>query len=176
MSVTTFGIRFLVLAFLVLPAGGAYAGAPEDGVPLAAEFAAGELRLLDNGDPHERFVGGALRFYISPRVSVGSEIAFSARRRYEHLMVTGNATFDFVGATAGGPRLVTPFAVVGGGLFRTTVDLPTGDVYSSSEGAFTAGGGARVRLARHVFVGAEMRVGWELHLRVNAMVGVQLGR
>jgi hypothetical protein len=27
-----------------------------------------------------------------------------------------------------------------------------------------------------VFVGAEARVGWELHVRVNGLVGVRLGR
>jgi hypothetical protein len=49
-------------------------------------------------------------------------------------------------------------------------------VRSFNEGAFTAGGGVRALVGPRVFVGAEARVGWELHLRLNGIIGVRLGR
>ena len=48
--------------------------------------------------------------------------------------------------------------------------------FASNEGAFTAGGGARVWVTPRVYVGGEARVGWELHTRLTGTVGVQLGR
>ena len=39
-----------------------------------------------------------------------------------------------------------------------------------------AGGGVRALVGKAVIVGAEARVGWELHLRVNGLLGIQLGR
>jgi hypothetical protein len=70
---------------------------------------------------------------------------------------------------------VSPFVVVGGGLFQTRTSFLR-ENYTSSEGAFTAGGGARALLGDRVIVGVETRIGWELHLRVNALVGIQLSR
>jgi hypothetical protein len=42
--------------------------------------------------------------------------------------------------------------------------------------AFTAGDGVRALVGKAVIVGAEARVGWELHVRVNGVLGIQLGR
>ena len=92
-------------------------------------------------------------------------------------MLTGNVTFDFVDPLSGGQlRSVTPYAVVGTGLFQTKQQFPNNDTFTSSEGAFTAGGGVRARVGKSVTVGAEARVGWELHLRVNGTIGIQLGK
>ena len=38
-------------------------------------------------------------------------------------------------------------------------------IHVSGEGSFTAGGGARVRVTDGVYVGGDVRIGWELHLR-----------
>jgi hypothetical protein len=46
----------------------------------------------------------------------------------------------------------------------------------ASEGAFTAGGGVRAYLGDRAFVGVDARVGWELHVRINGLVGISLGR
>jgi opacity protein-like surface antigen len=91
------------------------------------------------------------------------------------MMLTGNVTFDLAAPVGGEPAPVTPYVVIGAGLFRTSESFPGGD-FNSTEGAFTAGGGVRVRAGRRVFVGAEVRAGWELHIRVNGLVGVQFGR
>jgi uncharacterized membrane protein len=58
--------------------------------------------------------------------------------------------------------------IVGSNLFN-------GD-FSSSEGAFTVGIGVRGLIGKRVIVGAEARVGWELHIRLDGIIGVQFGR
>ncbi len=138
------------------------------------EFAAGQLLFADDGVVEEGFFGGDARIYLSPRVSVGPEVAVIFGQNHSHLMLTGNLTFDLLSPVNGVPRRVTPFIVTGGGLFHTSEQLLTGP-YSHNEGAFTAGGGFRVRIGDDVAAGVEARLGWELHLRLNAVVGVRLG-
>ena len=142
-----------------------------------AEIAGGALLFADDGVVTEGFVGGAGRFYLSPRVSVGPEIAFISGENHSHLMLTGNVTFDFLGPINGQPRAVTPFAVVGGGLFRTSEQFPFAAVTTStsSEGAFTAGGGVRGLVGKRAVAGVEARIGWETHIRLNGFVGVRFG-
>ena len=140
------------------------------------EFAAGVLLFADDGVVMEDFGGGAARLYVLPRISVGPEIAHIQGENHSHLMLTGNVTFDFLRPLNGQPRRITPFAVVGGGLFQTRDSFPNNETFTSSEGAFTAGGGVRALIGRYLIVGAEARIGWELHIRVNGLVGVRLGR
>jgi hypothetical protein len=70
---------------------------------------------------------------------------------------------------------VTPFLVVGGGVFQTHETFLAGS-FTSSEGAFTAGGGVRVAAGDRVTIGVDARVGWELHVRVGGVLGIRLGR
>ena len=46
----------------------------------------------------------------------------------------------------------------------------------ASEGAFTAGGGIRSRIADRVSIGVDARVGWELHIRIGGFVAISVGR
>jgi hypothetical protein len=155
----------------------AHPAAAEEGPRPALELAAGALLFADDGVVKEGFVGGTARLYVLPRISVGPEIAFIEGERHHHVMLTGNVTFDFVDPLSGGQlRSVTPYAVVGAGLFQTKQQFPNNDTFTSSEGAFTAGGGVRARVGKSVTVGAEARVGWELHLRVNGTIGIHLGK
>jgi hypothetical protein len=141
----------------------------------AVEFNAGWVGFADDGVVNEGLLGGAARFYVLPRVSVGPEIAFIDGTHHSHLMLTGNVTWDLLAPTNGRPRPVSPFLVAGGGLFQTREHFATGP-FTSSEGAFTAGGGVRTSLGKRVVAGVDARVGWELHLRVSGLVGFQLGR
>lgn len=149
------------------------AAAQERPAPVA-ELAAGTIDSPDNGTDRHGFIGGAVRFYVLPRISIGPEFAYVTGERRSRRMLTGNLTFDLVRPTNGQARPFTSFAVVGGGLFQTREEFPR-EVYTSSEGAFTAGGGVRARVTDRVGVGAEARLGWELHVRVNALVTVRLG-
>ena len=139
------------------------------------EFAAGVLMFPDEGVVTEGFVGGAARFYLSPRISVGPEVAYISGDRHSHTMVTGNMTFDFLGPLNGQPRPVTPFAVVGGGLFRTREIFPENEIFTHNEGAFTAGGGIRSAIGERVIAGVEARLGWETHIRLNGFIGFRFG-
>jgi hypothetical protein len=141
----------------------------------SVEFNAGWLGFADDGVVSEGLLGGAARFYVLPRVSVGPEIAYIDGTRHSHLMLTGNVTWDLLAPTNGRPRRVTPFLVAGGGLFQTREHFATGP-FTSSEGAFTAGGGVRTSVGKRVTAGVDARIGWELHLRVSGLLGVQFAR
>jgi len=140
-----------------------------------AEFAGGALFFPDDDVVTEGVLGGAVRFYLRPRISIGPEIAYVSGEGHSHLMLTGNLTFDFLRPAGGAPHRVTRFAVAGGGLFRTRESLPGNASFTSTEGAFTAGGGIRALVGRRVTVGVEARVGWELHVRLNGLIGVRFG-
>lgn len=141
-----------------------------------AEVAAGTLLFADDSVLREGFLGATGRIYVSPRISVGPELAYIRGANHSHLMLTGNVTADLVDPMNGEPRPVTPFVVAGGGLFQTRETFPNTRAFTSTEGAFTAGGGVRALLGRRFIAGAEARVGWELHIRLNGMVGVRFGR
>ena len=161
-----------IAAFTLVVAALAHPAAAQDRPKAALEFAGGALSFPDDGTVTEAMVGGNGRFYVSPRISVGPEIAFIQGGNHSHLMLTGNMTVDLgrVGSS------VTPFVVAGAGLYRTNETGFNNGPFSHNEGAFTAGGGVRGRIGDYLIVGAEARVGWELHMRYNGFIGVRLGR
>ena len=140
----------------------------------AAELAAGWVGFADGGIVSETLVGGAARVYVLPRVALGPEVLYLRGERHSHFVVTGNVTWDLFAPTNGRPHSVTPFVVVGAGLFQTRETFPSGD-FTSSEGAFTAGGGVRALAGDRITIGIDARIGWELHVRVNGTIGVRLG-
>ena len=170
--------RRVVLAMIALAVIGALLSSPasaQERQGPVAELAAGALLFADDGIVTEGLVGAAARFYVLPRISLGPEIAYIQGKNHSHLMLTGNVTFDLVRPINGKARPVTPFAVAGGGLFRTRERFPDNQVDTSTEGAVTAGGGVRGLVGKHFILGAEARIGWELHIRLNGIVGVRFG-
>jgi opacity protein-like surface antigen len=158
----------LALALLAGPLTSA-AGA-QDVPPPAAELSIGWVGFSDDGIVNETMVGGTVRYYLTPQLGVGPEFVYMKGPSHSHLMVTGNVTYDLL--PPAGRRLVTPYLVAGGGVFQTRQQFPRG-TFKSNEGAFTAGGGLRFTAEDRLIVGAEARVGWELHLRVNGFIGLQ---
>jgi hypothetical protein len=140
----------------------------------ALDLAAGWVGFADDGVVSELPIAGGFRWYLSPRISVGPEVTFISGNAHSHQIVTGNLTFDFLAPRSGTPR-ITPFIVVGGGMFRTSEDFANRPTYSSAEGAFTVGGGIRAPLSDRVALGADARLGWEPHLRITGFVSVGLG-
>jgi hypothetical protein len=159
------------VAFLI--ASVAAAAAQERPAP-TIEIEAGWMGFADDGIVSESLVGGTGKWYVSPRISIGPELVHGRGSNHSHLIVTGNVAFDVLAPTNGRPRPVTPFLVAGGGLFQTRETFFSGD-FTSTEGAFTAGGGVRGSAGDRVTVGVDVRLGWELHLRVNGFVGLRLG-
>jgi hypothetical protein len=140
----------------------------------ALDLTAGWIGFADDGVVSEFPIGGGFRWYLSPRISIGPELIFISGESHSHQVVTGNLTFDVLAPRNGVPR-VTPFIVVGGGMFRTSEEFASGP-YSSTEGAFTVGGGIRAPVGDRVAIGADARLGWEAHVRITGFVSVGLGR
>lgn len=161
---------FLLLA----PLGTDSVSAQERLLP-SIDFAAGWVGFADDGIVSEGMIGGAGRFYLSPRIAIGPELVYISGENHSHTVLTGNVTFDLVAPSAGRPARAAPFLVVGGGMFQTRESF-FDEHFTHTEGAFTAGGGVRAAVGDRVTVGAEARIGWETHLRINGVVGVRLGR
>ncbi len=158
----------VVLTLLALPASSAQA---QDTPPPSLDLAGGWVGFGDDGIVNEGLLGAAFRWYVHPRLSLGPEVTYIKGTSHSHLMVTGNVTWDLVPPE----RRVTPFVVVGGGVFQTRNSY-LGDTRTFREGAFTAGGGVRTRVSDRVTLGVDARVGWEMHMRVAGVVGLRLGR
>ena len=174
-SVAAALVRVAIGALAVLAPPMAEPAVGQDRPGAVAEFAAGWVGFADDGIPSEGLIGGAARWYLLPRISIGPEVVYIQGRNHSHLVMTGNLTWDIVSPIEGRPPRVTPFLVAGGGLFRTHEMLFRGR-YASSDGAFTAGGGVRALVGDRITVGVDTRVGWELHLRINGSIGLRLGR
>jgi hypothetical protein len=159
---------------LVLPAIAQSASAQERGTT-AVDVSAGWTGFADDGIVSEGAFGAAARWYVSPRVSIGPEFTFIAGESHSHRVLTGNLTFDLLSPRAGQSR-ITPFFVIGGGVFNTSETFAfTNERFSSSEGAFTVGGGVRAPINERVSLGADARIGWEPHIRLMAFASVRLG-
>jgi hypothetical protein len=139
------------------------------------ELETGWAGFPDDGGSIDHWVlGAAARFYLSPRVSVGPELVYMIGPRTDRdLIFTGNLTFDLLGPTDGRGRRATPYLVLGGGLFTHREDF-SGRTFSSTEGAFTGGGGVRFWLNDRVSIAGDLRAGWELHLRTTLSIGLRL--
>lgn len=124
----------------------------------------------DDGVVSETLIGGAARFHLRPRLSIGPEVVYMQGDNHNHLVVTGNLVFDFMPGAS-----VQPFLVVGGGMFQTHEEF-FDDAFTSREGAFTAGGGVRARVTDRVSAGLDARIGWETHVRIGGVLSVRLGR
>jgi hypothetical protein len=161
---------FLVVAPLVTTA----ASAQERPSP-ALDLSAGWVGFADDGVVSEGMIGGAGRFYLSPRIAFGPELLYISGENHSHTVLTGNLTFDLTAPSGSRPARVTPFLVGGGGMFQTRESF-FGEDFTHTKGAFTAGGGLRVAVGDRVTVGVDARIGWETHLRVNGVIGVRLGR
>jgi Outer membrane protein beta-barrel domain len=168
-------VRAFLGAIALLGAPLALPAAAQERPGPAVELTAAWIGFADDGIVSESLVGGTGRWYLLPRISVGPKAVYVAGENHSHLIVTGNVTFDLLGPTNGRPRRVNPFVVTGGGLFQTRERFFNG-TFTSSEGAFTVGGGLRALVSDRVTVGVDTRIGWESHLRVGGTVGVQLGR
>ncbi|MEO8070641.1 MAG: hypothetical protein ABI652_04515 [Acidobacteriota bacterium] len=142
---------------------------------LVAEGHAGHASFADNSPIGHSVFGGSARIFLTPRIAVGPEITYmrgpGADRDW---FFTGNITVDVLDPRR--RRRVAPYVIAGAGYTRQQAMVGTG-LFSSGEGTFTAGAGARVdltdRLTDRLFVAPELRLGWELHWRAGLSLGVK---
>jgi len=157
---------------LLLTAGSALAQSTDARPAPALEFLAGYAGFADDATIDHGIVGAAGRVYLTPRLAVGPEFVYMRGPGSDRdLFLTGNLTFDVLPPRFGRPRRVTPFLVAGGGFFQHSDRFGAFD-FTSYEGAFTAGGGVRGWVTRRVYALADFRLGWELHARINAGIGI----
>src|SRR5688572_19571266 len=135
---------------------------------LAAEVFGGYASFVDDSPISHTVLGGAGRFYLTPRLAVGPEFTYMWGPETDRdLILTGNLTWDFLRPRIDNPQLLSPFVVGGGGFFRHSEHS-----IRSTEGSFTAGGGTRVRITDRIYGLVDFRIGWELHYRITGGIGV----
>lgn len=162
-------LKLIVLAFGLAAAPDASAQSrPAPVIDLAAGWAG----FADDGIVSETPFSAAARLYVTRRLSIGPEVVLIEGNAHRHQVVTGNLTFDFIESK---PGALTPYVVAGGGMFRTS-ESGLRPPFSSTEGAFTLGGGLRYRPTQRISVGIDARTGWEPHVRVTGGVSIHLGR
>jgi len=140
-----------------------------------ADVVLGYAGFVDDATKGYPLLGGAVRRYVSNRVSLGPELVFmwnADHLRDRAVLLTGNVIVDF-GPIDPASRRVTPFVIGGLGAFWGR-DIVRGGPYWSSDPGLTAGGGVRVRVTDRVAAAAEYRIGWELHQRLSGSVSVGL--
>jgi hypothetical protein len=165
-----------VTVFLVLVADAAFAQTLDARPAPAVEFLAGYAGFVDDATIDHGIAGVAARVYLTRRLAIGPEAVYMWGPKSDRdLSLTGNLTFDVLAPRGGRPRPVSPFLVAGGGFFQHS-DRFGRSTFTSYEGAFTAGGGLRGWITDRVYTFGDVRIGWELHTRVNAGVGIRLGR
>jgi len=134
------------------------------------EGGGGYASFVDDSPIPHAVVQGSARMFLGSRVAIGPEVTYMRGPDEDRdWFVTGNVTVDAF-RRSGALRRVQPYIVAGAGVGRSTTRVGTG-LYSSSEGTFTVGGGARVGAANGWFVAPELRLGWELHWRIGAVLG-----
>lgn len=154
------------LAFAVLILALAQSAAAQERHKGAVEGVGGWAGFVDDAMIDHGIVGASAKWNVSPRLSVGPEIVYMIGPGDDRdLFLTGNVTLDVFTS-----RPVTPFFVVGGGLFRHSDTVGFGS-FSSTEGAFTAGGGVRFAIGDRFYLAPEARLGWELHTRLSISAG-----
>jgi hypothetical protein len=157
-----------ILAAWMTGTGEARAQAPRS---IAIEGTVGWAGFVDDATIHHAVYGAGARFSLTPRISVGPEIAWMVGPDGDRdCFVLGSMWIDLLSPAARGP--VAPYLVFGGGYMGHRDELGRGPHPWKHEGSFTAGGGARIQVSDRVYVGGDVRLGWELHLRAAGQVGV----
>jgi hypothetical protein len=138
----------------------------------AIDIVGGYAGFIDEALVDHAVVSTTVRYYLTRRVSIGPELVYMVGPGDDRdLFLTGNLVFDFLGAAAPRSPAVIPYVVVGGGLMRHSNRFG-GRTSSGVEGAWTAGGGVRIRVTDRVYAIGEFRVGWEPHVRTTGGVSV----
>ena len=138
----------------------------------AGELSGGFTTFFDDGMIDHGGVGGSARIYVAPRLSVGPELVYMIGPGNDRdVLLFANVTVDLRSPRLGRVGRVEPYLVAGAGLlFHSNSFL--GYSTSSTSVAYTWGGGARVWVARRVYVASDIRVGWTPNVRVMGTVGV----
>jgi len=161
----------VIVVGVVIGSAPSYAQSSERPGP-AVEIFAGHAGFVDDSTIPHTVLGGAGRFYFSPRLAAGPEFAYMWGPRLDRdIVLTGNLTWDLLRENGSNPPIVVPFIVGGVGAFRHNEGFG-----GHTETTFTAGGGTRVRINDRLYGLVDFRIGWELHYRITGGIGVKLSK
>jgi hypothetical protein len=136
----------------------------------AVDFTVGYVGFGDEGIVGHAAVGAGWQWALARRLSIGPELVYMVGPHDDRdLFLTGKAMWSFAPG-----RYVDPYVVADAGLMLHRATRIDGPFWVKRDGG-SIGGGVRVRAARRVSVGFEMRLGWEPHIRSTAVVRVKLG-
>ena len=138
----------------------------------AGEFSGGFTAFFDDGVIDHGGVGGSARIYVTPRLSVGPELVYMIGPGNDRdVLLFANLTVDLTKPRLGRVGRVEPYLVVGAGLLNHSNSFG-GYSSSGSSVTYSWGGGARVWVARRIYVASDIRAGWTPNVRVMGTVGV----
>jgi hypothetical protein len=163
----------LSLALFLALAAPAGAQSPIPDPRAAVDLVVGYTGFVDESLVDHTAFAATIRYQVTRRLSIGPEIVYMVGPGHDRdLALTGNAIFDFLVRPPGARApSVNPYLVVGGGMMHHR-DRFGDRGFSSFDGAWTAGAGARVWLTDRLYALGEYRVGWEPHVRVTGGIGV----
>ena len=136
----------------------------------AIEATAGWAGFVDDATIEQAVFGVSARVPLTRRLSVGPEIVYMLGETSDRNWFALGSLWIDLGPAPDTARVV-PYVVVGGGYMRHSHLVRTGR-FASGEGSFTAGGGVRAHVSDRIYVGGDLRIGWELHLRAGGHVGL----
>jgi hypothetical protein len=118
-------------------------------------------------DAPTHFVGGgAVRFYLTRRLSFEPELLYMRGSKSDQdLVFTANLSLDF--ATS---KRVKPY-VIGGVGFLHHRELTGAGTFTATGWSGSGGVGVKVFLTEKLFIAPEARVGWEPLFRVTGSIG-----
>jgi Outer membrane protein beta-barrel domain len=152
---------------------GATSASAQDRPAPIIEVVTGYAGFVDEDWMDRTMFGAGGRVFVTPRIAIGPEYVYLRGTGGEHdWTLTGNATIDLLGERGPARRRVVPYVAVGGGYLRQTTQVGTGP-YTSAEGTFSGGLGARIALGQRFFIAPEFRMGWEPEVRIGVMIGVR---
>jgi hypothetical protein len=133
-------------------------------------------------DNEHKLVGGAVRAYITKRISIEPEYLYlrDSARDQDHL-VQANVAYDF--ATDRTQRLVA-YVIGGVGVLHHEGNFVSNDIVTGAPRVFdtsfttwsaSAGVGAKVFVTKRLFVSPEFRLGREPLIRATISVGYAFG-
>jgi hypothetical protein len=127
-----------------------------------ARLTAGWVGFLDEGPDHHVLAGGAVRYYLTPRLSFEPELMyFAGENNHWDIALTPNLAFDFRGGGSAVPYVVGGVGWMHSKFGRFTTD----DVYVS--GRF----GVKLFMTPGIYFAPEIGIGWEPHVRISGTVG-----
>jgi hypothetical protein len=127
-------------------------------------------------DAAEFFVGGAARWYVLPRVSLGPEFLHLRGDRHTHEMFTGNVVMDLTRGRDQ-PGAAVPFALIAAGVSHGRGISMYGAPFRSTTATVMTGVGIRAVFSRRVTISGDLRIGLdELYGRLAGTITLRLGR